>query len=52
MLLNLINDMMDLAKLEKLKFDFHELFFDLEKAIERSFSNMGYLAIEKKINLS
>ena len=37
MLLNLINDMMDLAKTEKMKFDLHDQFFDLEKAVERSY---------------
>jgi len=29
MLLNLINDMLDLAKSEKMKFDLHNTFFDL-----------------------
>jgi len=52
MLLNLINDMMDLAKTEKMKFDLHNTYFNLEKTVERSFQNMGHLAIEKKINLS
>ena len=33
MLINLINDMMDLAKSEKMKFDLHESLFDLEKTI-------------------
>jgi hypothetical protein len=33
MLLNLINDMMDLAKTEKMKFDLNCEFFDLTKTI-------------------
>ena len=43
---------MDLAKTEKMKFDLNNTYFDLEKTVQRSFQNMGYLAIEKKINLS
>lgn len=45
MLTNLINDMMDLAKTERMKFDLNNNFFDLEKLVERSFDNLGYLAI-------
>ena len=52
MLLNLINDMMDLAKFENMKFDINYSYIDLENAVERSFKNMGYLAVEKKINLT
>lgn len=33
MLLNLINDMMDLAKTEQLKFDINNEYFDLTKTI-------------------
>lgn len=44
MLINLINDMMDLAKSEKMKFDINNSFFDLELLVQRSFDNLGYLA--------
>lgn len=44
MLINLINDMMDLAKTENMKFDLNNKLFDLKETIERSFDNMGFLA--------
>ena len=44
MLLNLINDMMDLAKTENMKFDLNNSFFDLEKTVIRSFDSMGFMA--------
>jgi signal transduction histidine kinase len=47
MLINLINDMMDLAKSERMKFDLNNSFFDLEKLVERSFECLGYLAESK-----
>ena len=50
--MNLINDMMDLAKTEKMQFELIDQFFDLKLTIERSFENLGYLANEKEINLS
>ena len=52
MLMNLINDMMDLAKTEKMQFELFNQFFDLQVTIERSFENLGYLANEKEIDLS
>jgi len=47
MLINLINDMMDLAKSEKMKFDLNNSFFDLEQLVERSFDCLDYLAVSK-----
>ncbi len=44
---NLINDIMDLAKTERMKFDLNNSFFDLEKLVQRSFDFMGYLDISK-----
>ena len=52
MLLNLINDMMDLAKTEQMKFDLNNQLYDLTKIIENSFDSMGYLALEKRIKLN
>lgn len=51
MLINLINDMMDLAKSEKMKFELNNTYFDMEKLVERSFENLGYMAIEKEVNM-
>jgi signal transduction histidine kinase len=51
MILNLINDMMDLAKTENMKFDLNNKLFDLIKTIERSFDIMAFLAKEKNIKL-
>ena len=44
MLLNLINDMMDLAKTENMKFDLNNKYFDLTLVIQRSFEHMEYMA--------
>ena len=52
LLLNLINDMMDLAKSEKMKFELNNQLFDLENTVQRSFENMTYMAFEKNIDLS
>ena len=51
MLINLINDMMDLAKTEKMKFELNNNLFDLQQLVERSFENLGYMATEKEVNL-
>jgi signal transduction histidine kinase len=51
MLINLINDMMDLAKSERMKFELNNTYFDMEKLVERSFENLGYMAIEKEVNM-
>jgi signal transduction histidine kinase len=51
MLMNLINDMMDLAKTEHMKFDLNNKPFDLTQTIQRSFESMDFLAIEKKVKL-
>lgn len=42
MLLNLINDMMDLAKSEKMKFELNCEFFDLTSTIKRAFDTLSY----------
>jgi signal transduction histidine kinase len=51
MLLNLINDMMDLAKTENMKFDLNNKLFDLIKTVERSFDILAFPAQEKNIKL-
>ena len=52
MLMNLINDMMDLAKTENMKFELNNEYFDLTKTIERALDNMSYMAISKNIQSS
>jgi signal transduction histidine kinase len=52
MLKTLINDMMDLAKSEKMKFELNNEYFDLKKTIERALDNMSYMAKSKNINLT
>ncbi len=42
---------MNLAKTEKIKFDFNNKLFNLIYAMERSFDNMEFLAKEKNISL-
>ena len=49
MLLNLINDLMDLAKLEKMKFELNNEFFDLTSTIDRTFQSLSYYAQQKYI---
>lgn len=47
MQINLINDMMDLAKSEQIKFKFNNQYFDLTQTISDAFENMEFLASEK-----
>ena len=49
MLLNLINDLMDLATLEKMKFSLNNDYFDLTKTIKNAFGTLGYFAKQKSI---
>ena len=49
MQLNLINDMMDLAKSEQMKFILNNQIFDLKETIDRAIDNMAFLADEKKV---
>ena len=49
MLLNLINDLMDLAKLENMKFSLNKSFFDLTKTIKGAFGTLSYFGKQKQI---
>ena len=49
MLLNLINDLMDLAKLEKMKFQLNNQFFDLTKTIKSAIDTLSFFANQKNI---
>jgi signal transduction histidine kinase len=44
MLNNLINDLLDLAKMESLTFKFNEEYFDLHKLVKSSFQQMKFMA--------
>ena len=49
--MNLVNDMMDLAKMKENKFKFDMSFFDLKKLISNSLKQVSYQAKQKKITL-
>ena len=49
MLLNLINDLLDLAKQEKLTFQLDKHFFDLSESIQSAFKTLEFLSKKKKI---
>jgi len=51
MLTNLINDLLDLAKLNTLNFKFNNDFFDLNILIQQSLDTMKYMASQKKVSL-
>ena len=51
MLLTLINDLMDLAKLETLNFKLNEDYFSLPELIRQAFKTVRCQANKKKINL-
>ena len=49
MLLNLVNDLLDLAKIEQNTFQFNEDYFDLNETIENAFNQCRYQADSKGI---
>ena len=49
MLLNLINDLLDLAKQEKMTFALDQDFFNLPSAVESAFSTLEFLSKKKNI---
>jgi len=50
MLLNLINDLLDLAKQEKLTFQLDKAFFSLEDTVRTTFSTLEFLSRKKSID--
>jgi signal transduction histidine kinase len=52
MLINLINDMMDLAKSEQMKFDLNNEYFDFTVTVNRAMDNLTYLGNKKLIKQS
>ena len=50
MLLNLINDLLDLAKQERFTFSFNKQYFNLIETVNYTFKTLEYLS--KKSNIS
>jgi osomolarity two-component system sensor histidine kinase NIK1 len=51
MLLNLINDLLDLAKQERFTFHFNKSYFSLIDAISSTFNTLKFLADQKKVKI-
>ena len=49
MIINLINDMMDLAKTEQMKFDLNNEYFNVILTIQRAFEMLSYFSDKKNI---
>jgi signal transduction histidine kinase len=48
-LIRLVNDLMDLAKLENMKFTLNNSYFDLTKTIKDAFETLSYFGNQKSI---
>ena len=44
MMINLINDLLDLAKQENLSFQFHKSYFNLIEAVNNAFKTLEFLS--------
>lgn len=51
MLLNLINDLLDFAKLETLNFELNEESFNLDELIDQAYNTVKYQASQKNIRI-
>ena len=51
MLLTLINDLLDLAKLETMNFQFNNEYFNLTEVIDHAYDTVKYQALQKDINI-
>lgn len=49
MLITLINDLLDLAKLETMNFKFNEDYFSLNELITQAYNTVKYQAAQKRI---
>ena len=49
MLLNLINDLLDLAKKQKNTFELHQSYFSLKESVRSVFSTMEFLSRTRNI---
>jgi signal transduction histidine kinase len=52
MLLNLINDLLDLAKIENMKFNFNTSQFNLHEIIQKALDTLNFSAQQKNITMS
>jgi signal transduction histidine kinase len=52
MLTNLINDLLDLSKIDSLNFRLNEEYFDLVEIVEMAFKTVKYSSNKKNIQLS
>lgn len=52
MMLTLLDDLLDLAKQEKLTFQLNKEYFNLINAVENSFKTLEFLSQKKKIKLN
>ena len=51
MLITLINDLLDLAKLETMNFSFNDEYFNIDELISKSYDTIKYQAAQKSIHL-
>lgn len=51
MLFNLINDLLDLAKLENNSFTFSNDYFNLANTVYEAFQMLGFSATEREVDL-
>lgn len=51
MLLNLINDLLDLAKIENSQFNFHTTIFNLHDIIQKAVDTLDFQASQKNIKM-
>ena len=49
MLLNLINDLLDIAKVEKQTFSLNKQFFNMEESLKSVFDNLKFISTNKKV---
>jgi signal transduction histidine kinase len=52
MLTNLINDLLDLSKIDSLHFKFNEDYFNLIEVVQMAFKTVKYSSSKKNISLS
>ena len=51
MLINLINDLLDLAKMNSLNFKFNNSYFDLADLIQKAYESVKFIANQKNIEI-
>ena len=51
MLINLINDLLDLAKIDSLKFKFNDNYFDMNDLILKACDTVKFIARQKNLTI-